>query len=35
MTWRPQRLTRQQMKERRLEGMRLLESGNHTQDAIA
>jgi putative transposase len=35
MTWRPSRLTRSQMEERRLEGARLLEEGKLKQTEIA
>jgi len=35
MTWRPTRLTREQMEERRLEGARLLKAGQSSQADIA
>ena len=35
MTWTPQKLTREQMAERRYEGVRLLEKGKLSQAEIA
>ena len=35
MTWRPKKLTREQMAERRMEGVRLLEKGSQSQAEIA
>jgi transposase len=35
MTWQPKKLTRKQMEERRLEGIRLLQSGAMTQAEIS
>jgi transposase len=35
MTWQPKKLTREQMAERRAEGIRLLEAGEKTQAEIA
>jgi DNA-binding CsgD family transcriptional regulator len=35
MTWQPKKLTREQMAERRMEGVRLLEAGSKSQAEIA